>query len=198
MAGLIKDPYFTNYCGAGHYDDHYLDYSGIEHCIEIINRFELKIKSAVVLGAATGRVLQHFDEAWGIRAEGCEISRWAHRRIAKRYRSAIVCTDLRRYVPRLLQAGRRIDLCFSNALVYLAAHEVEGLLAQCSRLFRYFHFLSSTSESFEPHDTQRVTLRPRAWWRARFIRAGFQPTRSPFLFRSAMYVGNEKNRAYRS
>lgn len=197
MAASIKDPYFTNYCGAGHYDDHYLDYSGIEHCIEIINRFELKIKSAVVLGAATGRVLQHFDRAWGIRPEGCEISRWAHRRIPKRYRRAIACTDLRRYIPRLLKAGRRIDLCFSNSLVYLAAHEIEGLLAQCSRLFRYFHFFSSTSESFEPGDTHRVTLRPRAWWRERFIRAGFRPTRSPFLFCSTLCTGDQPNRARR-
>lgn len=177
-------PYFTNYCGTGHYDDNYLDYSGIRHCIEIIDRFKLKIESVVVLGTATGRVLQHFDDAWGIRPEGCEINRWAHRRIPDRYRSAIACTDLRRYVPRLLRAGRRIDLCFANSLVYLAAEEVEDLLTQCSRICAYFHFLSSTSESFEPDDTHRVTLRPRAWWRERFMRAGFRPTRSPYLFRS--------------
>lgn len=184
MPGSIKDPYFTNYCGAGHYDDNYLDYSGIEHCIEIIDRLKLKIESVAVLGTATGRVLQHFDSAWGVRAEGCEISRWAHRRIPKRYRNNIACTDLRRYVPRLLKDGRRIDLCFSNSLVYLAPDEVEGLLKQCARIFTYFHFLSSTSESYEPADINRVTLRPRAWWRRRFIRAGFQPTRSPYLFRA--------------
>jgi hypothetical protein len=144
----------------------------------------LRVDSVLVLGAATGRVLDHFERAWGLRAEGCEISRWAYRRIPPRYRPRIACTDMRRYVPRLLREGRRFDLIFSNSLVYLEAREVEGFLAQCSRLGRYLHFLSSTREDFEPGDAFRITLRSRRWWRQQFVRAGFAPTRSRYLFRS--------------
>jgi hypothetical protein len=138
----------------------------------------------IVLGAATGRVLDHFERAWGIRPEGCEISRWAHRRIPARHRSRIACSDMRSYVPRLLRAGRRVDLIFSNSLVYLEPAQIPAFLAQCARLGRYLHFLSSTSEDFEPGDGHRTTLRPRAWWRARFLRAGFAATRSRYLYRS--------------
>ncbi|GEM_PF-5638870 len=46
--------YFTNYCSAGSYDENYLAYSGVEYCIDIINRFNIHIGSVVVLGAATG------------------------------------------------------------------------------------------------------------------------------------------------
>jgi len=91
---------------------------------------------------------------------------------------------MRRYVPRLLRAGHRFDLIFSNSLVYLAPSEVEPFLACCSRIGAYFHFYSSTSESYEVGDKSRVTLRPRRWWREHFLNAGFAPTRSPYLFRS--------------
>jgi hypothetical protein len=180
----IDRSYFENYCGRGSYDDQYLFHSGIDHCIEIVNHFELRIDSVVVLGAATGRVLEHFERAWGVSAEGCELSRWAHSRIPARQRQRIACADMRRYVPRLLRAGRRVDLIFSNSLVYLPAAELGPFLAQCAQLGRYLHFLSSTSEDYEPGDAFRVTLRPRRWWREQFVRAGFAPTRSRYLFRS--------------
>jgi hypothetical protein len=186
----IPASYFENYCGRGRYDDHYLFHSGIEHCIEIADHFELRIDSVIVLGAATGRVLDHFERAWGVRPEGCELSAWAHRRIAARHRSRIRCADMRRYVPRLLREGRQVDLIFSNSLVYLPAADLPRFLAQCAQLGRYLHFLSSTSEDFEPGDSFRVLLRPRRWWRAQFMRAGFAPTRSRYLFRSLVLTGD--------
>ena len=175
--------YFENYCQAGSYASNYLFYSGIEHCIYIVDQLGLRIDSVMVLGAATGEVLQHFERAWGIRPVGCEISRWAHRRIPPAFRASIACADMRRYVPECAAGGVRADLIFSNSLVYLEASEVPEFLAHCRELCRYFHFLSSTSESFEPSDTHRRTLRPRRWWRERFVEAGFAPTRSPYLFR---------------
>jgi hypothetical protein len=179
----VDKSYFENYCQAGSYASNYLFYSGIEHCIQIVNQLGLRVDSVMVLGAATGEVLRDFERAWGIRARGCEISRWAHRRIPPVYRGSIVCTDMRRYVPQCSARGVRVDLMFSNSLVYLDADEVPTFLAQCRKICRYFHFLSSTSESFEPSDRHRRTLRPRKWWRARFVEAGFAPTRSPYLFR---------------
>jgi hypothetical protein len=179
----VEKSYFENYCQAGSYAHNYLFYSGIEHCIHIVDQLGLRIDSVMVLGAATGEVLRDFERAWGIRPQGCEISRWAHRRIPPELRSSIACADMRRYVPECAARGRRVDLIFSNSLVYLEAREVTDFLKQCRELCRYFHFLSSTSESFEPSDTHRRTLRPRRWWRERFVDAGFAPTRSPYLFR---------------
>jgi len=175
--------YFDNYCGRGPYAEHYLFHSGIEHCIEIVNHFGIRVESVLVLGAATGQVLEHFERAWGVRPEGCEISHWAHARIAPRQRGRIARSDMRRYVPARVREGGEVDLIFSNSLVYLPAREVAGFLAQCARLARYFHFLSSTSEDYEPGDRARRTLRPRAWWRERFLGAGFRPPRSPYLWR---------------
>ncbi len=177
-------PYFERYCGSGAYDENYLDHSGIEHSIKICDRFDLPIKSVLVLGAATGRVLEHFEDAWGLRPYGCEISRWAHTRIPPRYRRRIACADMQRYVPELARKGRTFDLIFSNSLVYLEAAAIPDLLVLCSRLCEHFHFYSSTSEDFEPKDPYRVTLRSRAWWRNAFISNGFVPTRSRYLWRA--------------
>ena len=176
--------YFERYCGHGSYDDNYLHYSGIEHCVEICDHFELDVRSVLVLGTATGRVLEHFDEAWDVRPTGCEISRWAHARIPSRYRRKIRRADMRRYLPELVAAGRHFDLCFTNSLVYLAAREIPAFLAQCGGLCDHLHFYSSVSENFEPGDRYRRTLRPRRWWRDAFRGAGFAPTRSRYLWRS--------------
>jgi len=90
---------------------------------------------------------------------------------------------MRTYIPDCVRHNDRSDLIFSNSLVYLKPNEVPRLLEQCRRLCHYFHYMSSTSESYEPGDGYRVTLRPRRWWRERFLDAGFRPTRSPYLFR---------------
>ncbi len=182
--------YFERYCMSGSYDDNYLDHSGIEHSIEICDHFGLPIKSVLVLGAATGRVLKHFEDSWGVRPYGCEISRWAHGRIPSRYRRRIACADMRRYVPELVRKGRNFDLIFSNSLVYLEAGEIPAFLALCSRLCGHFHFYSSTSEDCEPDDPYRVTLRPRAWWRNAFMSNGFAPTRSRYLWRATRKPGS--------
>ena len=102
--------YFADYCGGGAYDEGYLFHSGIEHCISIVEKFGIEVRSVGVLGAATGKVLAHFDEAWGVLPRGCEISRWAHARIPTRYRRRIILGDMRRYVPELVQRRQSFDL----------------------------------------------------------------------------------------
>jgi hypothetical protein len=180
----VDKAYFADYCGYGSYDENYLFHSGVEHCIDIVDRFGIEVQSVLVLGAATGRVLEHFDEAWGTRPWGCEISRWAHARIPGRYRRRIRRADMRRYVPDLLDRHRTFDLAFCNALVYLRSGELPFFLDACSRLCSYFHFLSSTSEDCEAGDSYRATLRPRSWWNRTFRCSGFSPTRSRYLWRS--------------
>jgi hypothetical protein len=176
--------YFTNYCGYGPYSENYLFHSGIEHCISIFRRLDLRVESVVVLGAATGEVLKHFEDRWGSRPYGCEISEWAHERIPARFRRRVRRADMRDYVPELLAAGKYFDLIFSNSLVYLEEEEIPGFLEQCSRLAGHFHFFSSTSEDYEAGDRYRTTLKSAAWWKDAFLKAGFSATRSPYVFRS--------------
>ena len=175
--------YFTNYCGEGPYSANYRFYSGIEHCLSTLPRLGARVESVCVLGAATGEILRDFRRAWGVRPRGCEISRWAHEQIPRADRARIACSDMRSYIPACVRRREHFDLVFSNSLVYLEAREVPELLGQCRKLCHYFHFLSSTTEAYEPGDRRRITLRSRAWWRARFLEAGFRPTRSPYVFR---------------
>ena len=177
--------YFRRYCGRGPYDEIWLEHSGAANCVATLRRMRARVVSLLVLGTATGQVLAHFENELGVRAHGCEISAWAHARIPARHRRRVERADLRRYLPRLARAGHRFDLIFCNALVYLEPREVPAVLEAASRIGAYFHFYSSTSEDHEPGDRQRVTLRPRAWWRARFLEAGWVPTRSRYLWRSA-------------
>jgi len=183
--------YFEDYCGYGSYDENYLFHSRVEHCVEIVDRFGIEVESVLVLGAATGQVLQHFEDAWGVRPHGCELSRWAHSRIEPRNRRRIRCGDMRRYVPELARKRRRFDLIFSNSLVYLQQPEIPEFLAVCSRIGRYFHFWSSTIEDHEPGDSYRETLASKRWWSEAFRANGFSRTRSPYLWRSDRLVRSQ-------
>lgn len=176
--------YFTNYCGRAPYGDIWLEHSGAENCVNTLRRARTPVSSLLVLGTATGEVLVHFERELGVRASGCEISAWAFARIPARQRARVVRADMRRYVPRLAREGRRFDLIFCNALIYLAARDVPPVLEAASRVGDFFHFYSSTREDHEPGDRYRVTLRSRAWWRGVFRAAGWAPTRSRYLWRS--------------
>lgn len=180
----MKKAYFEAYCGEGSYDEEYLHYSRVWHCIDIVDRMGITVRSALVLGAATGRVLEDIDRAWGVRAWGCEVSRWAHERIPGRYRRRIARADMRRYVPRLVRARRAFDLTFCNALMYLEPDDVTPVLTACRRVTRYFHYWGSTLEEHAEGDRYRRILEPKAWWAERFRESGFEPTRSPYLWRA--------------
>ena len=176
--------YFRRYCGRAPYEEIWLDHSGAGNCVATLRRMRVPVTSLAVLGAATGQVLAHFEAELGVRAHGCEISAWAHARIPARDRRRVERADLRHYLPRLARAGRTFDLIFCNALIYLEPRDLSAALEASSRVGAYFHFYSSTSEDHEPGDDQRVTLRPRAWWRAKFLASGWAPTRSRYLWRS--------------
>jgi hypothetical protein len=179
----VNRAYFLDYCGRGDYDAIYREHSGVSNCIERMRSERARVRSVLVLGAATGRVLEDFERAFGVRPFGCELSRYAHARIPARFRGRVRRADLRSELPRLARAGRRFDLLFTSALVYLAAPEIRPALRVSAELARWFHFYASTREDFEPNDPARVTLRTRAWWRAQFLAAGWRPTRSRYLWR---------------
>jgi hypothetical protein len=181
----VNREYFQRYCERGPYADLWLEHSGAANCVATLRRTREPVGSLVVLGTATGQVLGYLQQSLGARVSGCEISRWAHARIPGRHRRRVARADLRRFVPRLVREGARFDLVFSSALIYVSAHEVGAVLADCARIARLFHFYSSTTEDHEPGDRWRRTLRRRAWWRAQFVANGWAPTRSPYLWRSA-------------
>ncbi len=180
----MNKAYFANYCGYGPYAEHYLYHSGIVHCIQIVERLELQVSSVFVLGTATGEVLKHFEEEWGIRPSGCEVSRWAYNRIPIRYRKRVCLADMRRLVPKLVAHRQSFDLVFSNSLMYLPVGEMGSFLGDCSRICSYFHYQGSTAEDYEAGDVYRVTLQPYKWWNQTFKANGFSRTRSKFLWRS--------------
>lgn len=181
----MDEAYFQDYCGYGSYDSQYLFHSGIQHCMEVIERYSLEVRSVMVLGAATGQVLGHFEAELDVVPQGCELSPWAHARIPERYRGRIQLADMRSYVPAMRARGQRFDLCFTNALIYLQEDDIAPLLADVAATCRYLHLASSTSEYFEPGDRYITVLKPRAWWRQRLLEAGMRPTRSRYLWRQA-------------
>ena len=180
----VDEAYFQDYCGYGPYDEQYLFHSGVTHCVAIAEKYALRIRSVLVLGAATGQVLGHFEAAFAEVPEGCEISAWAHARIPARYRERIRRADMRQYVPELCGSGRRFDLGFTNALIYLEEPDLAPLLRDCARMCRYFHHDSCTAERTEPGDRYIRLVKPRSWWRAQLKAAGFRATRSPYLWRT--------------
>ena len=56
-------------------------------------------------------------------------------------------------------------------------------------------FLMRLLEDHEPDDPWRVTLAPKAWWAGAFRQAGFERTRSPYLWRSTREVWRAGNAA---
>ena len=181
----MDEAYFRDYCGYGDYDSQYLFHSGIQHCMEVIDRYALDVRSVLVLGAATGQVLGHFEAELDLVPHGCELSEWAHARIPERYRPSIARADMREYVPQQLELGHRFDLCFTNALIYLQEKDIPPLLRDVASMCRYLHLASSTEEFYEPGDTYVTLLKPRTWWREQLLEAGFRGTRSPYLWRVA-------------
>jgi hypothetical protein len=180
----VNRAYFTRYCNDGPYDQLWSQYSRVEHCLEIVRRLDVPARDVLVLGAATGRVLQRFEQEWNLRPWGCEVSRWAWDRIPPRLRRRIRRADMRSYVPELIRARRSFDLAFTNALVYLDARELPEFLDRTSRICGHLHFWSSTSGDFARGDRWRRTLRPLAWWSGLLRASGFAPTRSRYLWRS--------------
>jgi len=180
----VEADYFRNYCGRGSYDELYRDHSGIEHCLRTARKLGIRARSVVVLGAATGRVLEDFEASWRVTPAGCEISAWAHAQIPARLRRRIARADMRDYVPDLERRGAHFDLVFTNSLIYLHTRELPALVRSLGRIASYMHFYSSTRESYEPGDRHRVTLRSRQWWRELFLANGFRPMRSPYFWRS--------------
>lgn len=181
MGGIDSD-YFLRYSrdDGRTYDEAWADYSRVHNCLHLIR--DLEIRRMIVIGAATGKVLEAFHEELGLYPRGCEVSAWAHARIPARYRQHIERADMRDYLPRLAKEGMRADLIFTNSLIYLDPLDLPAVLASMAQIGRYVHFESSFKES-HCEDPYRRILKPYAWWARQFQRAGFERTRSKYLWR---------------
>ena len=175
----IDEQYFRNYAGSGEsYQRAWRDHSFAEECIA---QFKApgapRIRKVCVLGAATGLILKDFDRHLGVRAAGCEISKWAHSKIPQPYRRRIRCQDMRDYVAGCIERGRRFDLVYSNSLVYLEPRDLRKFLKSLSQVTDYLHFNSSFKGKACPDPYRRI-LESYAWWNEHMVRAGFEELRS--------------------
>ena len=154
----------------------------VEHCVSIVDRLAIDVRSVLVLGAGTGEVLEHLHKALGVSPRGCEISPQAHARIPRRYRRRIRCTNIGQYILDLLDGRKTFDLIFCNSPLPMEAYEISNFVYRCGRLCGHLHFWNDTSEAHEEGD--RLSIRPDAWWSQTFRANGFAPTPDPHLWRS--------------
>mgnify|MGYP003440134445 CR=1 FL=1 len=171
-------PYFENYCSEGAYDDVFLYYSEVRNCIRMLSQAKWEIASVAVLGTATGKVLQEFDQAWNLKPYGCELSAWAYEKIPSTYRRRIHNCDLRDYLPWLRARRRKFDLVFSNSLFYLPKKDIDQVLEDLAAVTRLVHFHTAVQG-----DPWICIDEPYDWWQAKFAKHGFYRSSSASLWR---------------
>jgi len=181
--------YFLDYAGSGKpYAKVWRDYTYFDECVE---QFQApgapRLKSVLVLGAATGEICKGFHKAFGLRPRGCEKSDWAHAQIPAEFRRYIRCEDMRAYVKRVKRERKRFTLAYSNSLIYLPEREVPAFLRSLRSCVDYLHFRSSFTGT-ACRDIWRVTLRPYAWWNRRFQDAGFTELKTAKGYRTYLWA----------
>ncbi|MHA1538910.1 MAG: methyltransferase domain-containing protein [Alphaproteobacteria bacterium] len=191
MSEKFNQHYFENYIGKGlHYDEGYKRFSFTNECIKMLQEtpaFE-DIQTLCVLGVATGKILEDFEKALpNLSLYGCEISRYAHKKIPKRFKENIAKMDLRDYLPTCVENDKKFDLCYTNALMYIPEKHVSKALENCSKISAYlFASIPYEGESFFK-DRYRTTLKPKAWWKEKLLSNGFSPTHDPDLWKSDLF-----------
>ena len=193
LQGLEHDrQYFSNYAGRKkRYKDVWKDHSYAE---EVVAQFSApgapRLKRLVVLGTATGEILRFFDKKLGLRPFGCEVNTWAFQQIPLIYRKRIKRCDMRAYVDKERQHGRRADLCFSNSMIYLEPQDVKAFLPSLAKFCRYLHFNSSFKGRSCP-DPYRKTTESYSWWNQQFKKAGFKELRGPRGHRTYLWESTQ-------
>lgn len=171
----LNRDYFKNYAGSGKsYDQVWSRYSYADELIELISHLKLPLeRPLLVLGAATGKVVERFDKKLGLKCEGCEVNAWAHGQISQPYRRRIRLMDMREYVIWCQERDKYFDIAFSNSLIYLSKREISKFLKELYQVTERIHF-SSSFKGFACRDPYRKTLETFDWWDRNFQRAGFE------------------------
>lgn len=173
-ASQWQEEHFLNYGGEGRsYRQIWKQYNSVDDCVKIFSQIDqVKIESAVVLGAAMGDILRFFHSTWGTLPHGCELSEWAYRQIPHPYRRRIKNQDMRQYVKEF---QKKVDVVYANSFTYLNEEDIPPVLSECARIGRFLFVDLSYSECFEENDPFRKTLKPLRWWKDKFREAGFVP-----------------------
>ena len=185
----IDEAYFRRYAGSKTaYAKVWRRYSYSDECIAYFRRpGATRIRSVMVLGAATGQVCELFDKGLGVRPWGCEMNAWAHGQIEARYRRKIRLENMTAYVNSWVKDKKRVDLAYANSLIYLTQKELKVFLPKLARCARELHFRSSVRGSSCP-DPYRRTLKSYQWWCEQMKRAGFEEVRDPKSPRTRLYL----------
>jgi hypothetical protein len=189
-AKLLDREYFENYSGSGKsYDRVWSQYSYAKELTALYKQNPECLplpKRVLILGAATGKVIETVEKRLGAKCWGCEINEWAYQKIPLAQRSRIKRVDMRVYVKELRKKGKSFDLTFSNSLIYLPKREIAPFLMKLSKLSTFLHFHSSRKGSACP-DPYRQTLESYDWWNQQLQKSGFQPVKIPNLRRSYLW-----------
>lgn len=170
-----QDPgYFKNYAGSGKsYNQVWNEYSYASDLVTLLKKVKIiNIKKILVLGAATGKVLETFEEGLSAKTWGCEINEWAHSQIPAKFKRRIKRMDMRDYVKICKHKNQHFDLVFTNSLIYLQKRELLPILKMIADLGGLIHFHSSFLGN-SCKDPYRNILETYDWWNRCFNKAGF-------------------------
>jgi hypothetical protein len=149
------------------------EYNSVTDCVRIFARdLPSALNTMVVLGAATGKILEYFEQSFKTRPYGCELSPWAYRQIPQPYRRRVKNQDMRQY---LKEFQRKVDMIYANSFMYLDEEDIPRVLKECARITRFLFVDLSYLECYAENDRYRKVLKPHRWWRERFREAGFVP-----------------------
>ena len=186
------DPeYFKNYAGTGKtYDQVWNNHSYAEELVDLIKIFKYDIKSILVLGTATGKVLKLFEKTLHIKPWGCEINAWAYKKIPEDLRRRIRNMDMLDYIKLSSTQNRHYDLAFSNSFIYLTKKDLRQLMSSLAPRVNYMHFQSSLLGQACP-DPYRKILESYEWWSEEFVKVGFSEVKIPRTRRSYLWKSSD-------
>ncbi len=184
------ESYFKHYAGYREpYDENWEDCTQVYDFIGEAKK--RKHRSICILGTGPGQILAPIKEALKVIPDGCEISSYAFRELSKNeeiskgLKSKIKKMDMREYIQK---TRKRFDFIFSTTLEYLEEDKVVGHLRECSKKCSYLfvdcYFQGKDDKPREYYDPWRKITRPYSWWKSRFLKAGFEPTKNKKLWKS--------------
>lgn len=170
MSKLIDKAFFENYASTGkHYNEIWRSYTGFNIFKEYLKDYP-EWKFCLVLGSATGKILEALDKECNIQPTGMEISEYAFNESLK-YADEYVLFhgDIRELITSMPYG---VDVIYSNSLMYLPEEDIVPFLKECPQVGKYFFWYGSM-QGFSVEDSYRVTLQPYEWWNEQFEKAGF-------------------------
>lgn len=180
----IDQEYFDKYAEGKSYDEVFADYTGADNCAESADKAGVWVQSAMILGSATGKIFDYLKEYWPTaKFSGCEINEWAHSQTPEEYKASTHCMNMVDYLHSI-EGAEPVDIIFTNALPYLTVEEARDVLTRATKLSKYFHAMSNTTDDEHIDDEYAVTMESYHWWAHLFRECGWENAGSDYLWRS--------------